>query len=84
MLFRTRRARPFNAWTQAVTSAADGLNVNLLINHISKDAVVRSWLPHEGRLEITPSRDGAVRVRVPSWLDERTFEMTIDGSSASP
>ncbi|MFY0610838.1 MAG: glycoside hydrolase family 127 protein [Hyphomicrobiaceae bacterium] len=74
----------FNAWTQAVTSDADGLSVNLLINHISKDAVVRSWLPHEGRLEITPSREGAVRVRVPSWLDERTVEMTIDGSAASP
>ena len=74
----------FNAWTNAVTTDANGLSVNLLINHLSKDAIVRSWLPHEGRLEITPSRDGAVGARVPSWLDERTLEITIDGSPANP
>jgi hypothetical protein len=84
VLFRSRRAGPFNAWTNAVTTDANGLSVNLLINHLSKDAIVRSWLPHEGRLEIIPSRDGAVGARVPSWLDERTLEITIDGTPANP
>jgi hypothetical protein len=74
----------FNAWTNAVTIDNDGLSVNLLINHLSKDAIVRSWLPYEGRIEITPSNEGSVRVRMPSGVDERTLEVKIDGSLANP
>jgi hypothetical protein len=74
----------FNAWTNAVTIDNDGLSVNLMINHLSKDVIVRSWLPHEGRIEITPSHEGSVRVRVPSGVDERTLEVKIDGSLANP
>ena len=74
----------FNAWTNAVTIDNDGVSVNLLINHLSKDAIVRSWLPHEGRIEITSSYEGSVRVRIPSGLDERTLEVKIDGSLANP
>lgn len=70
----------FNAWSNAVTVSSGETRVNLLINHISQQAVVRSWLPHDGRIEITPETSGDVLVRVPSWVDHRSFEASIDGA----
>ena len=70
----------FNAWTSAVTADGGETRVNLLINHISRHAVVRSWLPHDGRVEVTPETSGDVLVRVPSWVDHRSFEASVDGA----
>jgi len=61
----------FNAWTNAVTSDDDSISVNLLINHISSDALIKSWLPYEGKVEVTPNRSSNIRIRVPSWVDEQ-------------
>ena len=72
----------FNAWTNAVTSDDDGISVNLLINQISTDALIKSWLPYEGQVEVTPKRAGNIRIRVPSWVDERTFKASINGNPA--
>ena len=68
----------FNAWTQAVTAEAGRVSVNLLINHLSEAAVVRSWLPGAGRLEVVPFHTCEVRLRLPSWVDEADAALTLD------
>ena len=70
----------FNAWTNAVSAGNGETRINLLINHIGLHATVKSWLPHEGRLEITPHSDGDMLVRVPSWVDHRTLDAHVAGA----
>lgn len=70
----------FNAWTNAVSAGPGGISVNLLINHIGPHATVKSWLPHEGRLEIVPRNDGDVAVRLPRWVDYRMLEARVAGA----
>jgi len=77
----------YNAWTHAVDAAGGEVRVNLLINHLGEHATVRSWLPHEGRVEVTPARAGAVALRAPSWVDRRLLaarsggeDLALDGS----
>jgi hypothetical protein len=72
----------FNAWTNSVTADDEGLSVNLLINHASNRAVVRSWLPHDGLIEVVPAQQGRVRVRLPAWVNARAFEVAVDGRKA--
>lgn len=70
----------FNAWGHAVCDDGnDASRVNLLINHDSDLATVKSWLPNEGRLEITPKRSGGLSLRIPSWVDRRSIRATVGG-----
>jgi len=71
----------FNAWTHAATFEQGTLSVNLLINSVGEHATVKSWLPTEGRLEVRLHREASVRIRVPSWVDPRTFALEVDGQS---
>ena len=70
----------FNVWTHAVTVAPDKISVNLLINHWSPDATVKSWLPHVGRIQVTLKRQALVAVRIPPWVDRSTLEVKANGS----
>jgi len=58
----------FSAWTQAVTVERNLLRVNLLINSISQQAIVQSWLPDEGKLAVTPLCDTNLLVRLPDGV----------------
>jgi len=69
----------FNAWTNAVTAVPGRVQVNLLLNHADERAVVRSWLPHEGRLQVMLRQAGNLAVRIPSWVDRRTLNATLAG-----
>lgn len=69
-----------NAWEAATSSTGGTLTVDLLINKIGPDGVVRSWLPDEGRLEVEPAAATAVVVRLPSWADRRALTVTVDGA----
>ena len=70
----------FNAWTNAVSAGDGETRVHLLLNHIGRHATVKSWLPHEGRLEVTPRNSGDVLVRLPSWVDHRAFDARVGGA----
>jgi hypothetical protein len=59
----------FNAYTNAVSSSNRGTEVNLLINHASPAALVRSYLPTQGRVEVTVRRAGRVAIRIPAWVE---------------
>jgi hypothetical protein len=73
----------FNAWTNAVTAGSGEVRVNLLINHLGEHATVRSWLPHEGRIEVALRREAEVVLRVPSWVDRRSLTLTADGQDVA-
>ncbi|MDB5872064.1 MAG: hypothetical protein JWQ07_1506 [Ramlibacter sp.] len=69
----------FNAWSHATTIDKQAVSVNLLINSASEHATVRSWLPAEGRVEVTLHRHTELRIRVPSWVDPRNLVLKING-----
>ncbi|MCU4975488.1 glycoside hydrolase family 127 protein [Halobacteria archaeon AArc-m2/3/4] len=70
----------FLAWDNAVTESEGIVSVNLLINNLSEWATVASYLPHEGRIDVTLERDAPeLRIRIPSWVDPYTVSLTQDG-----
>lgn len=73
----------FNAWAEAVSFKDNKISVNLLINHIGEHANVRSWMPHEGHVQVVPQQDYEVQLRVPSWVDPREISLTVGGEPAS-
>ncbi len=71
----------FNAWNNTVSISGDRISVNLLLNHHSDAVDVRSWLPHAGKVAVTPRQDSVIRIRVPEWLDARTLSAAEDGQA---
>ena len=69
-----------NAWTEATTTTDREITVNLLLTKIDETVIVRSWLPVEGRIEVSPLVDADVLVRIPGWADRRQISVTVDGS----
>lgn len=70
----------YMAWQNATTSEPDRVSVNLLFSHETKDAVVCSMLPREGRLQVRlrgRERPCELMIRVPSWASE--VVVTRDG-----
>lgn len=71
----------FNAWNNVVTINCTSATVNLLINYASPEITVKSWLPNQGKVEITSAQSRALHVRVPNWVDPATITATCDGDS---
>lgn len=70
----------FLAWRNVVTEERDVVSVNFLLNRGTSRADVFSYLPHEGRVEVVANRDARrLRVRVPSWVDPTTLDVTRSG-----
>lgn len=57
------------AWENSVTAACnERVSVNLLLNHSSQWLLARSYLPNEGKLEITAKKAMKdLLVRIPEW-----------------
>lgn len=73
----------FNAWTQAVTEANGIIQVNLLLNHWRDEVVIRSWLPHQGKVLVVPSKRASLEVRIPPWAPEASVRVFVNGRAAS-
>jgi DUF1680 family protein len=58
-----------NAWDAAVSDEPGAIRVNLLINHDGPHATVRSALPLEGHVQVTPRKDAEIILRIPGWVD---------------
>ncbi len=71
----------FNAWTCATTFDSGALSVNLLINSVSDEAVVSSWLPGAGRIEVVPKQDCAVRLRLPDGVAVGDIKVSAGGAA---
>jgi hypothetical protein len=70
----------FNAWTHATTFDGSSISVNLLINSISAQAIVSSWLPVNGRIEVVPKQDCVVRVRMPDGVGFGDIDVSAKGA----
>ena len=62
-----------------VTKDDKGQSVNLAFSNWKGPVRVRSGLPEEWRLEITPDEQGNVRVRIPSWADRSKLRVNVEG-----
>jgi hypothetical protein len=69
-----------NVWEAATSCGSGTLEVDFLINKVGPEGVVRSWLPHDGRIEVEPVRAQDVLVRLPTWVDRRSLTVHVDGS----
>ncbi len=59
----------FLAWSNGVTERYGRVSVNLLLNRGTRWLDVRSYLPHEGRVELDINEDiQQLLVRVPDWV----------------
>jgi len=64
-------------WQRAITGDADGVWINLSINHATGDVLVTSERPHNGRVAVTSKRAGTFYLRIPVWVLKR--EVKLDG-----
>jgi hypothetical protein len=72
-----------NVWQQTVWREADGLRINLLLDHESEDCTVKDHQPEAGRLELRLKRAaGTVRVRIPDWVPDAAVRLTVDSVAA--
>ena len=69
------------AFKQCITTGEAGPRVNLLFDHETESALVRSPYTH-GILEVQSKKQGALSVRLPSWTDRQTVEIT--GAPSKP
>jgi hypothetical protein len=58
----------YHVWLNCVTFGQGTLKVNLLLNHESRWATVKSLIPCEGAVEITPKQNGKLVVRIPEYV----------------
>lgn len=58
----------FFASQNAIQETRAEVRVNLLINAVSSDLEVASYMPYEGRLDLYPRSSKWIRVRTPDWL----------------
>jgi len=72
----------YELWHHAVAFGGGAFSVNLLLNHASRWADVRSFIPYSGRVEIVPKLDfEGLRVHAPSWVAPATqgISVSVDG-----
>ena len=68
----------YYAW-ESILDFADGkLRVELLLNRASKWADVDSYIPNEGRVEVSVKEDCDVSVRMPQWATPPEVHCTVD------
>ncbi len=72
------------AWQTILTEDQAGLHVNLLFSKQSENLVLRSYLPEEGRVEVILHQAHTLFVRLPSWLEEETLEVRVNGERRPP
>jgi DUF1680 family protein len=70
----------YRVWSGIVGGSWMTTRVNLLLNHASEFATVRSWLPAEGRVEVTVNMAKPIEIRVPSWVEKDTVAVEVDGT----
>ena len=73
----------FLAWNNIVSKSENKVSVNLLINRDSAIADVRSYLPYEGKAEITPKSDCTLSINLPVKAAAERIKVTAGGVPAN-
>ena len=73
------------AWSSIVTEDSGRVWINLLLNHTSRWLTMKSWMPHEGRIDLE-IRQGIpeLLIRIPEWVPFGTVRMTVEGAAKQP
>jgi len=58
--------------------------VNLFLNRVSPWMNVASWLPYEGKVELTNKQAHTADVRIPGWLELDDVKASINGRPVEP
>ncbi len=69
------------AWRHTVDDLGGEYRVNLLLNRASKAADIDSYLPYLGKVEITMKEPRSLNVRIPSWVENKQIECTVNGET---
>jgi hypothetical protein len=72
------------AWEATVTGDQAGQHVNLLFSRDTAALSLRSWLPEDGRIEVTARQPGPLFVRLPAWVDRAAVKMSVNGAEQAP
>jgi hypothetical protein len=72
------------AWNAIATLDEDTINVHLLFSRRFDDFAVRSYLPHEGRVEVDVPAGKGVRIRVPGYVKRDRLTLKINSRSRLP
>jgi hypothetical protein len=74
----------FLGWNNVVTGDDNFVRVNLLLSRAHRRVRVASWLPYQGRVDITMSAAAReLRVRIPEWAGyaKLTVTRTVSGAA---
>jgi hypothetical protein len=69
-------------WDRMLVEMDDAVQLNLLLNRVSKDVVVRSFLPYEGRVEVVLKKAAPLKIRLPQWLERDSLQV-VDSNGHS-
>lgn len=74
----------YHAW-HAITRFDHGVaTVNLFLNRVSPWMNVASWLPYDGKVELTNKQAHTADVRIPGWLELDDVKTSINGVPVEP
>ena len=71
-------------YTHRVTKSDTAYQLNLLFSYEDPGITIESNLPREGRIAFHLRLAGALRVRIPEWVDRSTLHLTVDGENREP
>lgn len=70
------------AWQASQIADESGVTINLALTRDGPAARVIGYAPVDGRVVVIPQAPGAVRVRVPDWVDPHRITVSVDGAPA--
>jgi hypothetical protein len=73
-----------SAWGAIQTSDESGISVHLAISMNGPAGQVIGYQPIEGRVDVISRVPGAVRVRVPPWVQPKDIQVFVAGKSLKP
>ena len=66
----------YYVWENVITYNNDKLSLNLLLNHASAWADVKSHIPYEGKVEIKINqRCNVLSIRIPEWIESNSTDV---------
>jgi hypothetical protein len=72
------------AWDSIMTFDESGVSVHLPITRDGPAARVIGYQPFAGRVDVVPRHPGALRIRIPSWVNEADVRVQVDGRETPP
>ena len=69
----------YHLWLNSVQFQHETLQVNLLLNHINRWSIVKSYIPYEGKVEIIPRKSCNLKIRLPEYVNPEAVRCFVQG-----